>query len=104
MPSRYTVIETGAGMGESYLDRYRGYELGYVERADAAIVRDVRDALASRRDLDARRIDVEALHDEVTLRGSVPTTAMRTLAVDLARAVPGVALVHDALTVHDTHA
>jgi osmotically-inducible protein OsmY len=98
------LIETGTGMGESYLDRYRGVEHGYVERADAAIVRDVRAALQAHPELDARRLDVEALHDEVTLRGSVHTTAMRSLAVELARAVPGVAFVHDLLTLHETDA
>ena len=32
MSARIVMIETGSGMGESYLDRYRGYVRGYVER------------------------------------------------------------------------
>lgn len=104
MASRFIMVETGTGMGESYLDRYRGYERGYVERADGAIVADVRAALAAHPELDTRDITVEALHDEVTLRGSVATRAMKSLAVELARAVPGVALVHDMLVVRGADA
>jgi osmotically-inducible protein OsmY len=104
MPSRFVIVETGAGMGESYLDRYRGQDRGYVERPNGAIVADVRAALDACDALDARSLAIDARHDEVTLRGSVATVAMRAHAVQLARAVPGVALVHDLLAVRGNDA
>lgn len=99
----FVVVETGAGMGESYLDRYRGVVSGYVERDHAAVLADLRAAFAAHPDLDSRGIQARALHGDVTLTGTVPSAATRSLAVDIARSVPGVAIVHDELVLRALH-
>ncbi len=100
---RFVVVETGTGMGESYLDRYRGVVKGYVERDDAAILADLRAAFAAHPELDSRGIEARALHGDVTLTGTVASAAMRSLAVDIARGVRGVAIVHDDILLRPPH-
>jgi hypothetical protein len=70
--------------------------------ADELLAADVRGALALHRDVDVDDIYVDALDCRVTLQGTVPDAAMKSRAVEVARAAPGVRRVHDKLKVrHD---
>ncbi len=68
-------------------------------RSDLEIRQTVTDALRGAPDLDAANVAVEVVDRTVYLRGTIPTTEQKQLAVELARGAPGVREVVDDLKV-----
>ena len=85
-----------------FLTGVRGVE-NQITVAPPVFVKDVRkrinDALHRSASLDARRIQVDVAHGEVTLTGTVRTPIEREEAARAARAAPGVRMVNDRLQV-----
>src|SRR5262245_18498004 len=64
---------------------------------DAALTSKVKAAFALSKRIPSDKIDVDSQGDVVTLRGEVPSHAVRDLAESVARDVPGVSEVHNHL-------
>jgi hyperosmotically inducible protein len=66
---------------------------------DLTLATKVRVAVAGQTGVNALKIDVSAHHSVVTLSGKVPSPALKSVALDAARGVPGVKGVVDKLSV-----
>lgn len=70
---------------------------------DAAISRQIRQALLNDGDSDVHNVYVRAWNGKVTVRGAVETTAEREQVLHAARSVPGVQSINDELHVVETN-
>jgi osmotically-inducible protein OsmY len=69
------------------------------QRPDEAIWEDIHEHLTTNPDLDATEVEIVVEDGDVTLTGRVDTRESKWLAEEMARAVPGVADLHNRLRV-----
>jgi len=70
-----------------------------MKAANRALQREVRSALSKARDISVSNITVRARDGAVTLQGSVPVQAQSDRATEVAKGVPGVVSVRNALSI-----
>lgn len=102
-PGAPAATETRRETGEAGRDAGQAVE-GAVEGVaqageNAVLTAKVKNALIIARDMDTSNLNVDSQDGVVTLKGSVPTTAMKQRAERLARQVEGVQSVRNELTV-----
>ncbi|MBV8628362.1 MAG: BON domain-containing protein [Paraburkholderia sp.] len=70
-----------------------------LKAANRALQREVRNALSKARDISVSNITVRARDGAVTLQGSVPVQSQSDRATEVAKGVPGVVSVRNALSI-----
>ena len=90
------------GMGrDNWPGPYTGRGPRNYTRSDERIYEDVSELMTYHGQLDARNIEIEVQHGEVTLTGEVPDRRSKRLAEDIADTVPGVQDVHNRLKINE---